>query len=111
MTEGDFYGSEKSVTIPEATMVKIELTGKDGKKKVLKEKLELQAGEIVDAAVLSSNALRKFLQEQKAEAKKQGVLFSLHMKATMMKVSDPIIFRACGDRLFCFRCLKSMRLP
>jgi len=92
MTEGDFYGSEKSVTIPEATMVKIELTGKDGKKKVLKEKLELQAGEIVDAAVLSSNALRKFLQEQKAEAKKQGVLFSLHMKATMMKVSDPIIF-------------------
>ncbi|MDN3687543.1 NADP-dependent isocitrate dehydrogenase [Cyclobacterium jeungdonense] len=92
MTEGDFYGSEKSVTIPEATSVKIELIGKDGKKKVLKEKLELQAGEIVDAAVLSSRALRKFLQEQKEEAKKQGVLFSLHMKATMMKVSDPIIF-------------------
>ncbi|WP_163381987.1 NADP-dependent isocitrate dehydrogenase [Cyclobacterium sp. SYSU L10401] len=92
MTEGDFYGSEKSVTIPEATSVKIELTSKDGKKQVLKEKLELQAGEIVDAAVLSSWALRKFLQEQKEEAKMQGVLFSLHMKATMMKVSDPIIF-------------------
>ncbi|NHE59242.1 NADP-dependent isocitrate dehydrogenase [Cyclobacterium plantarum] len=92
MREGDFYGSEKSVTIPEATSVKIELTSKDGKKQVLKEKLELQAGEIVDAAVLSSRALRKFLQEQKEEAKKQGVLFSLHMKATMMKVSDPIIF-------------------
>ncbi|MBD3629517.1 NADP-dependent isocitrate dehydrogenase [Cyclobacterium sp.] len=92
MSEGDFYGSEKSVTIPEATSVKIELTAKDGSKKVLKEKLALQAGEVVDAAVLSTRSLRKFLQEQKEEAKKQGILFSLHMKATMMKVSDPIIF-------------------
>lgn len=92
MTGGDFYGSEKSVTIPDATSVKIELTSKDGTKKVLKEKLDLQAGEVIDAAVLSTGALRKFLQEQKEEAKKQGVLFSLHLKATMMKVSDPIIF-------------------
>ncbi|SHN20239.1 isocitrate dehydrogenase [Cyclobacterium lianum] len=92
MKEGDFYGSEKSVTIPEATSVKIELMAKDGSKKILKEKLALQAGEVVDAAVLSTRSLRKFLQEQKEEAKKQGILFSLHMKATMMKVSDPIIF-------------------
>ncbi|MEX0884038.1 MAG: NADP-dependent isocitrate dehydrogenase, partial [Cyclobacteriaceae bacterium] len=93
MSEGDFYGSEKSTTIPEATTVKITLTAsEDGDCTVLKEKLELKAGEVVDAAVLSTDSLRKFLQEQKEEAKKQGVLFSLHMKATMMKVSDPIIF-------------------
>ncbi|WP_162416733.1 NADP-dependent isocitrate dehydrogenase [Cyclobacterium roseum] len=92
MEEGDFYGSEKSLTIQEATSVKIEWTSEDGTKKVLKEKLDLQAGEVIDAAVLSTGALRKFLLEQKEEAKKQGVLFSLHLKATMMKVSDPIIF-------------------
>ncbi|WP_162342505.1 NADP-dependent isocitrate dehydrogenase [Cyclobacterium salsum] len=92
MKEGDFYGSEKSLTIQEATSVKIEWTSEDGTKKVLKEKLDLQAGEVIDAAVLSTGALRKFLLEQKEEAKKQGVLFSLHLKATMMKVSDPIIF-------------------
>ncbi len=92
MEEGDFYGSEKSLTIQEATSVKIEWTSEDGTKKVLKEKLDLQAGEVIDAAVLSTGALRKFLLEQKEEAKKQGVLFSLHMKATMMKISDPIIF-------------------
>lgn len=92
MTEGDFYGSEKSITIEDATSVKIEWTSEDGTKKVLKENLNLQAGEVIDTAVLSTGALRKFLREQKEEAKKQGVLFSLHMKATMMKVSDPIIF-------------------
>ena len=92
MTEGDFYGSEKSVTLPSETSVSIVLHGKDGKQTTLKEGLPLLKGEIIDAAVLSVSALRKFLKEQIAEAKKQGVLFSLHMKATMMKVSDPIIF-------------------
>lgn len=92
MSEGDFYGSEKSVTIPEATTVNIELHAKDGSVQLLKEGLSLQKGEVIDAAVMNIAKLRKFLQEQKEEAKRQGVLFSLHMKATMMKVSDPIIF-------------------
>jgi isocitrate dehydrogenase len=92
MTGGDFYGSEKSVTIPSATSVNITLFEQGGKQEILKENLSLLQGEIIDAAVLSTSALRKFIKEQVAEAKKQGVLFSLHMKATMMKVSDPIIF-------------------
>ncbi|GAA5039975.1 isocitrate dehydrogenase, NADP-dependent [Marivirga lumbricoides] len=92
MQEGDFYGSEKSLTVEEATEVKIELKSNDGSTKVLKSGLKLQKGEIIDAAVLSRNALRKFLEVQKEEAKKQGILFSIHLKATMMKVSDPIIF-------------------
>lgn len=92
MPEGDFYGSEKSVTIPSETSINIVLHGEDGTETTLKEGLALQKGEIIDAAVLSISALRKFLKEQIAEAKEQGVLFSLHMKATMMKVSDPIIF-------------------
>ncbi|MFC4874090.1 NADP-dependent isocitrate dehydrogenase [Negadavirga shengliensis] len=92
MSDGDFYGSEKSLTIPEATTVKIELHAKDGSVQSLKEGLSLQKGEVIDAAVMNVATLRKFLQEQKEEAKRQGVLFSLHMKATMMKVSDPIIF-------------------
>lgn len=92
MPEGDFYGSEKSVTIPSETSINIVLHGEDGTETILKEGLALQKGEIIDAAVLSVAALRKFLKEQIAEAKEQGVLFSLHMKATMMKVSDPIIF-------------------
>ncbi len=92
MSEGDFYGSEKSTTIDKATEAKIEWTGTDGNSKVLKSGLKLQAGEIIDAAVLSRKALKEFLAAQKAEAKKLGVLFSIHLKATMMKVSDPIIF-------------------
>lgn len=92
MSAGDFYGSEKSVTISAATEVNIQLKGADGSTSVLKEGLKLQAGEVIDASCLNVNALKAFLQEQKEEAKKQGVLFSLHMKATMMKVSDPIIF-------------------
>src|SRR5690606_26629540 len=92
MTGGDFYGSEKSVTMPTADTVKIELHGESGKVTVLKDSLKLLEGEIIDAATLSAKALREFLQEQKEDAKAQGVLFSLHMKATMMKVSDPIIF-------------------
>lgn len=92
MTEGDFYGSEKSLTLGQAEKVSIELQGPDGTILKLKENLSLQEGEVIDAAVLSVASLKKFLAEQKEDAKRQGVLFSLHMKATMMKVSDPIIF-------------------
>lgn len=92
MDSGDFYGSEKSALIAEAGSVKIELTTADGSKTVLKEKTSVQVGEIIDAAVLSRNVLRTFLAAQIADAKAKNVLFSVHLKATMMKVSDPIIF-------------------
>ncbi len=93
MTGGDFYGSEKSVTVPEATTVRIEFVGDDGKTTVLKEKTALKAGEVIDAAAMNRNALRKFFAEQIEEAKKEpDVLLSLHLKATMMKISDPIMF-------------------
>jgi len=92
MSSGDFYGSEKSVTVPEAVNARIEFTGRDGKVTVLRDKLSLQAGEIIDAAVMSRRALRRFYAEQIAAAKKEDVLLSLHLKATMMKVSDPIMF-------------------
>jgi isocitrate dehydrogenase len=92
MSSGDFYGSEKSVTVPEAVSTRIEFAGKDGKVTVLKDKLALKAGEIIDAAVMSRRALRQFYAEQIAAAKKEDVLLSLHLKATMMKVSDPIMF-------------------
>lgn len=92
MADGDFYGSEKSVTLNDATSVSIELVKADGSKVVLKDKLALLAGEVIDASTMSKNALEAFFAEQIADAKTQGVLFSLHMKATMMKVSDPIIF-------------------
>ena len=92
MSAGDFYGSEKSVTVDKAGVVKIEFVGQDGKTTVLKEKTALKAGEIIDAAVMSRNALRKFYAEQIEDAKNKGVLFSLHLKGTMMKVSDPIMF-------------------
>ncbi|MGC3989974.1 MAG: NADP-dependent isocitrate dehydrogenase [Chthoniobacteraceae bacterium] len=90
--KGDFFSNEKSVTVSAATDVKIEFIGKDGSTKVLKEKTPLKAGEILDATFLSKKALVAFLETQVAAAKAQGVLFSVHMKATMMKVSDPIIF-------------------
>ncbi len=92
MSSGDFYGSEKSVTLPDATTARIEFVGKDGKASILKEKLSLKAGEIVDAAVMSRRALRHFYAEQIEAARKERVLLSLHLKATMMKVSDPIMF-------------------
>ncbi|KLD79932.1 NADP-dependent isocitrate dehydrogenase [Xanthomonas hyacinthi] len=92
MQDGDFYGSERSVLIAQAGSVRIELVGKDGAVTVLKEKTAVQAGEIIDAAVMSKRALASFVQAQIADAKQQGVLFSLHLKATMMKVSDPIMF-------------------
>lgn len=92
MTEGDFYGSEKSLTITSPTAVSIELAGKNGQKEILKSGLKLIEGEVIDASSLSVAALKAFLKKAKAEAKAQGVLFSIHLKATMMKVSDPIIF-------------------
>jgi isocitrate dehydrogenase len=92
MTSGDFYGTEKSVTVPDAISTRIEYVGKDGKVTVLKDKLTLKAGEIIDSAVMSRRALRKFYAEQITAAKKEDVLLSLHLKATMMKVSDPIMF-------------------
>ena len=92
LSTGDFYGSEKSALISEAGNLKIELVAQDGTTKVLKESIKVLAGEIVDAAVLSKNALRTFIAEQIEDSKKTGVLLSVHLKATMMKVSDPIIF-------------------
>ncbi|GKS57269.1 isocitrate dehydrogenase [Nitrospira sp.] len=92
MKGGDFRSNEKSITVQAATTAKIEFVGADGKATVLKDKIALQAGEVLDATFMSVKALRTFLEEQIEDAKKQGVLFSLHMKATMMKVSDPKIF-------------------
>ncbi|UUA72831.1 NADP-dependent isocitrate dehydrogenase [Cellvibrio sp. QJXJ] len=92
MTAGDFYGSEKSALIAEAGSVKIELVANDGSTKVLKETVKVLAGEIIDASVLSKKALRSYIAAQIEDAKNQGVLLSVHLKATMMKVSDPIIF-------------------
>jgi len=92
MKGGDFRSNEKSLTIPAATTAKIEFVGADGKVTVLKDKIALQAGEVLDATFMSVKALRTFLEQQIEDAKSKGVLFSLHMKATMMKVSDPKIF-------------------
>ena len=92
MGEDDFFSNEKSVTVPEATNVKIEFVAKDGAVTVLKDKLPLKAGEILDSTFLSKTALVAFLEKEIAKAKADGVLFSVHLKATMMKVSDPIIF-------------------
>ncbi|MBD1261205.1 NADP-dependent isocitrate dehydrogenase [Maribacter polysiphoniae] len=92
MDHGDFKSNEKSLTLPEATNIKVVLKGNDGTTTVLKENLPLLKGEIIDATIMSKKALVAFLTEQIEDAKKKGVLFSIHMKATMMKVSDPIIF-------------------
>ena len=92
MGDSDFFANEKSVTIPAATSAKIELVAADGCVTTLKEGLLLEAGEVLDGTFMSVQALRTFLAEQIELAKKEDVLFSLHMKATMMKVSDPIIF-------------------
>ncbi|HEU4496346.1 MAG TPA: NADP-dependent isocitrate dehydrogenase, partial [Flavobacterium sp.] len=100
MSEGDFYGSEKSLAVKEADTFKIEFAGNDGTVRVLKDAAPLMAGEIIDSAVLNMDALKKFAAEQIEDAKEKGVLFSLHLKATMMKVSDPIIFGAVVDVFF-----------
>src|SRR5947208_8055348 len=92
MKAGDFRSNEESMTTTAATEARIEFVGQDGKTTVLKQKLSLQAGEVIDATFMSRRALREFLEAQIEDAKKQGVLFSIHLKATMMKVSDPKIF-------------------
>jgi len=92
MSDGDFYSSEKSAVMAAADNVRIEFVGTDGAVKVLKEKTALQAGEIIDASVMRCAQLRAFFAEQIADAVTSGVLLSLHLKATMMKVSDPIMF-------------------
>ncbi|MEQ9406968.1 MAG: NADP-dependent isocitrate dehydrogenase [Fuerstiella sp.] len=92
MSEGDFFGSEKSHVMESAGKLRIELVGDDGQTTVLKDGLAVQAGEVVDGSRMSCAALRRFLAQQIEEARNQGVLLSLHLKATMMKVSDPIIF-------------------
>ena len=92
MSDSDFFGSELSYTMPEAGEVRIELVADSGATTGLKDKLALQAGEVIDASRMSVNALREFLSREIADAKEKDVLLSLHLKATMMKVSDPIIF-------------------
>jgi len=100
MSEGDFYGSEVSTTIAAPCAADIVFTGNDGTTKTLKAGITLQAGEVIDASAISMNTLKSFLAEQIKDAKEQGVLFSLHMKATMMKVSDPILFGAAVEVYF-----------
>jgi isocitrate dehydrogenase len=92
MTEGDFCHNEKSITLSDARIVNIQHVDAEGNTTLLKENIALQSGEIIDAAVMQKNTLLRFLESQVLDAKDKGVLFSLHMKATMMKVSDPIIF-------------------
>ena len=100
MPGNDFYGSEQSVTVKDVTNVRIEFTAKNGNTTVLKSDTELKAGEIIDSSVLSLKALKEFYAKEIADAKAQGVLLSLHLKATMMKVSDPIIFGAAVEVYF-----------
>jgi isocitrate dehydrogenase len=92
MTSGDFRSNEQAVTFENATSVSIEFEGKDGSKETLKGNLAIKSGEILDATHMSVKALNQFLLDQVAYAKANGILFSVHMKATMMKVSDPVIF-------------------
>lgn len=92
MDSGDFFGNEQSITVAQPTKVRIEFQGKDGSLSVLKDGVQLEAGDVFDATFMSRKALVAFLERQIAEARSQGTLFSLHLKATMMKVSDPIIF-------------------
>ncbi|MBV42027.1 MAG: isocitrate dehydrogenase (NADP(+)) [Crocinitomicaceae bacterium] len=100
MSSGDFYGSEKSSTVQDATEVKIIFKGTDDQEQTLKTFFPIQSGEIIDAATMSKSALRSFALEQMEDAKAKGVLFSLHLKATMMKVSDPILFGAFVEAFF-----------
>ncbi|HBI01267.1 MAG TPA: NADP-dependent isocitrate dehydrogenase [Flavobacterium sp.] len=100
MTGGDFYGSEQSVSIPEATTFKIVFEAKDGSTKILKDTTPLKAGEIIDSSVMNLKSLKQFIANEIEDAKAKNVLFSVHLKATMMKVSDPIIFGAIVDVFF-----------
>ncbi|MBK9510832.1 MAG: NADP-dependent isocitrate dehydrogenase [Cytophagaceae bacterium] len=100
MTDGDFYGSEKSVEVEKATTVKISFFDNAGNEKVLKESTPLKDGEVIDTSVMSLNKLKAFIDEQVTDAKAKDVLFSIHLKATMMKVSDPIMFGAAVSVFF-----------
>lgn len=100
MSSGDFKSNERSITIEKPTQISISLVDKQGQKHLLKPAFSLLAGEIIDASVMEISTLRKFLTESIAQCKKEGVLFSLHMKATMMKVSDPIIFGVAVQTYF-----------
>jgi isocitrate dehydrogenase len=100
MDADDFYGSEESVTLEQAGALTITLHGADGKARVLREGIRVKAGEIVDVAVMSRRALATFIAAQIADAKARGVLFSVHFKATMMKVSDPIMFGVVVEEFF-----------
>jgi isocitrate dehydrogenase len=95
MTGGDFYASEKSTTVNDACQARIEFVDDDGQRIVLKEKIDLKTGEVIDSSVMNVGELRKFFEEQIDEALNDGILLSLHLKATMMKVSDPIMFGHC----------------
>jgi isocitrate dehydrogenase len=92
MTKGDFYGTELSYIMPKAGSVKIQHTDASGKVTVLKESLKLLEGEIIDASYLSVKELRTFLEKEMEDALKNHMLFSVHLKATMMKISDPVMF-------------------
>ncbi|MDR2224242.1 MAG: NADP-dependent isocitrate dehydrogenase [Flavobacteriaceae bacterium] len=100
MTDGDFYGTEKSVTVAQDSKFKIEFVGKDGSVKLLKDYASLLAGEVIDSSVMNLSKLKAFVSQVKEEAKATGVLFSAHLKATMMKVSDPVIFGAVVEVYF-----------
>jgi isocitrate dehydrogenase len=100
MESGDFYGTEKAVTIKDAGSFSIEFEGTNGITKTLKGNSPLLAGEVIDSSVINMNALKKFIAEQVADAKAKGILFSVHLKATMMKVSDPLIFGAFVEVFF-----------
>jgi isocitrate dehydrogenase len=100
MDDGDFYGSEQSALVAQAGKVKIELLGHDGRRNMLKTGIAVQAGELIDAAVMSTKTLATFVDAQLADARRQDVLFSLHLKATMMKVSDPIMFGVVVKRFY-----------
>ena len=95
MSGGDFFANEQSVSIEKDTTVHIEMQASGGDTAMLREGIALEAGDVIDATFMSCQALVKFLGEQMDDAKAQDILFSLHMKATMMKVSDPIIFGHC----------------
>ena len=100
MNSGDFYGTETSTTVENATKYKIVFKGNDGSEKLLKDFAPLKAGEVIDSSVMNVNALKSFVKEAIAEAKNRNVLLSAHLKATMMKVSDPIIFGAIVETFF-----------
>lgn len=100
MTKGDFYASEQSVIMDKASDVRIEFTGSDGNTKIMKESIPLLEGEVIDSAFMSASALREYFENEIEDARKEDLLLSLHLKATMMKVSDPVMFGHCVTVFF-----------